>query len=228
MQEATTDDTTAAHPGADCGCSQPPDCMRLGNMPLRQHSHNTQPDPTTRHSARGEETMVRSVRHRELAQPGDEHASEDNDQQHCGKSVCGMQVRLHNCGLHNVAVHLRAGQYKYGPWWPLPQRQRGKKSAGSVTGKLQSAAARGDSPGYYRHPLSKVHPASLRLQMLAAYNHHSTATCNTAQRPNTSRRTILETHRPAANQYDSTAAQEATKVSRPGPDSKEATLLHCS
>ena len=73
VQEATTDNATAAQPRADCGRSQPRDCLRLDNMPLRQHSDNPQLSLTTCHSAHGEETTVGSVCNRELAQPGDGH-----------------------------------------------------------------------------------------------------------------------------------------------------------
>ena len=106
VQEATTDNATAAQPRADCGRSQPRDCLRLDNMPLQQHSDNPQLSLTTCHSAHGEETPVGSVHNRELVQPRDGHMSDDNNQQHHGEHSCSMPVRPHNCGLHNVAVHL--------------------------------------------------------------------------------------------------------------------------
>ena len=76
-------------------------------MLLQQHSNNTQLILTTCHSANSEETMVVSVRNRELAQPRVGHTSEDNNQQHHSKHNYSIPAQLHNCGLPNAAMHLR-------------------------------------------------------------------------------------------------------------------------
>ena len=111
--EVTMDDTTvtAARPGADGGCSQLRDCMHTDNLPLRrrQHSGNTQPSLNARHSAHGEETTARSVRHRELVQPKDGHTSEDNYQQLRCKSIFAVykysRIAVH--GLPSLTMHLK-------------------------------------------------------------------------------------------------------------------------